>query len=362
MSGAACLEAAIQGTAADETEEEKSKEEKLIEQMAALTTALDGLHDKGGDSVAENGGEMEGALLSSFAMQAAGKKIASDLPKSGNYLIAGADDIVSVDKWLMFEAQVAGLCIQLTGSESCVAAAPPPPAIDGSGGTKAGAVLPVLTALAPLISSIMRSETEISALGGALDDDSLLARAMLQACNATLNPKPKCAGSQLFTPIRLTGSITTTKPFRDLLTLQSTRDALAKRMGKKGTDAQKAAISAADSFIAAQLSADAKGEVALLDVVRAHRLEALLRTLPVVTVSVEKAGGTLLKRKALDVALFGAPSVRASGGIIVSYTVETLDGSGNRSLAHSAMIACQTKLTELKKVHMLDGNALPVCR
>lgn len=343
--------------AADDSTEEQADKEKFVDQLTALTAAIEGLRDKEGDTVAEGGGEMEGALLSSFAMKAAANKIAETITagSNGEVLIAAVDDVISSDQWLVFDARYAGLCNALTQSLDCSGA---PAAVPGTDdGTRGGSLLGVATAALPFFSSLLRSETEISGLSG-IEDSALLARATLQACRT--NPNSKCGKAELFAPVRLTGSVTNSIPYKRLLTLQVARNKLAKKIGKKGTDAQKAAIKASDDFIASQLTADAKGNVPLLDAIRAQTLNARISTMPILTVGVEKAAGTLLKRKGLDVAL-GAPSTRASGGVIISYTVES-DVGGNRVLDQSAMIACQTKLTELKKVHQIATNFAPTCR
>ena len=73
--------------AADEKSDEPSKSEKLVTQMGALSTAIEGLREKGADTVKEHGGGLEGALLSSFAIKAAAARIREENTGTG-YLVA----------------------------------------------------------------------------------------------------------------------------------------------------------------------------------------------------------------------------------------------------------------------------------
>ena len=153
--------------AAEEKSDEPSKSEKLLTQVAALTTAIEGLRSKGGDTVKENGGVLEGALLSSFAIKAAAAQIRKE-NKDGDFLVASSSDAVSTDRWLLFDAQYKGICFRLTGDSKCGSPTEIPLEDEGRGGA---APVAAIAALLPFLSSLFRSDTEVSALGGELSDN-----------------------------------------------------------------------------------------------------------------------------------------------------------------------------------------------
>ncbi len=333
--------------AADEKSDEPSKTDKLLTQVTALTTAIEGLHDKGGDTVKEQGGILEGELLSSFAIKAAAAQIRSE-NKAGSFLVASSSDAVSTDRWLLFDAQYQGICMRLTNTLNCGDDDAEIPIDDnGSGG---GGPLVALTALLPFLSSVFRSETEISSLGGALLDSKLLARAIVDS-------RAKTEGASntfsLLAPKRRS-DISNSKPYVLLQKLMTTRARIAKANAKpkqKPDEVVASSIKVADEFVTSTLTADATGNVPLLDIIRGYDMQEKLGTSNLLTVTIEKASGTMLKRKGIDVAL-GAPSVRASGGVIISYTVET-----GGEITQTGFLACTTKLTELKRIHQLKASA-----
>lgn len=333
--------------APDEESDEPSKSEKLLEQVTALTTAIEGVRSKAGDTVAEKGGELEGALLSSFAIKAAAAKIRSQNTGTA-YLVASSSDAVSTDRWLLFDAQLQGICFRLTGNLTCSEDT----AIQFTNtGRVGGGPLAAVAAFLPFLSSVFRSETEVSALGGALKDSKLLARAIAADTPDTSASKPNAF--RLLAPTRLDG-IDKKQPYLNLQKLIAARTRIAKANSSprraKPDEAVAASIKAADELIAATLTADAAGNVPFLDIIRGYDMQAKLGAAQLLTVTIDYAGGTMLKRKGIDVAL-GAPSVRASGGVIVSYTVE----SGGE-IIKSGFVACTTRLTELKRVHQLKAE------
>ena len=334
--------------AADEKSDEPSKSEKLVTQMGALSTAIEGLREKGADTVKEHGGELEGALLSSFAIKAAAAQIRKENTGTG-YLVASPSDAIASDRWLMFDAQIRGLCIRLTENDTCsvvAAVAGRRPLVDRD---EAGALplLSAITTILPILSSVLRSETEVSALGGELSDSKLLARAVAQDSTAT-------SSFTLLAPPRLT-DIARSEPYLALQRLIAARNKIAAANAKPKNEAVAASIKTADEFVALNLTADAAGNVPLLDVIRAKAMLAKLGKRPLLIVSIEKAGGTLLTRKGIDVAL-GAPSVRASGGVIISYTVASSDPANFGEISKTGFLACTTRLTELKRIHKLKAD------
>lgn len=362
--------------AADEKSDEPSKSDKLLTQVAALTTAIEGLRDKGSDTVKDNGGVLEGALLSSFAIKAAANKIRTD-NSVGDFLVASSSDAISTDRWLLFDAQYKGICFRLTGDAKCGSPTEIPLENEGIGG--AGPVAAV-AALLPFLSSLFRSDTEVSALGGELSDSRLLARAIAddprkeEDIKAQINSDGTTSRDSnkfsLLAPKRLS-NIAGSEPYTMLETLIATRTRIAKANAApktKPNEAVAASVKVADEFIASVLTADTAGNVPLLDIIRGNEMQGQLGASNLLTVSIEKAGGTMLKRKGIDVAL-GAPSVRASGGVIVSYTVEAatknedaaknVDADKNvdaGKIIKTGFLACTTRLTELKRIHQLRAK------
>lgn len=352
--------AAVAGPEEDKKEQE-GKDAKFAEQIDGLTKAIESLRDKPADTVASGGGEIEGALLSSYAIKGAAAQIVGKSGE-GQFLVAAADDVISTDKWRLFQAAYAGKCAELTGSLDCSRPVPPekpkkPITTSGGGdmggGDMGGNPLAVATAVLPFLSSLLRSETEISNLGGAFTESKLLARAVVAAANGK-----EGHFYTLYAVPHDSGDITTSPPYAMLTTLMKRRGELAAY--KKPTDAHKATLKSVDEFIASVTAADKEGSVPLIDIIRAERLSTMITNRSILTVALEKAGGTMLKRKGIDVAL-GAPSVRASGGVIVSYTIETPESTG-RAITASGIVACATRLTELKRVHLLASDFKPNCR
>ena len=356
--------------AADDKSDEPSKSEKLLTQVAALTTAIEGLRSKGGDTVKENGGALEGALLSSFAIKAAAAQIRKE-NKDGDFLVASSSDAVSTDRWLLFDAQYKGICFRLTGDSKCGSPTEIPLEDEGRGGA---APVAAIAALLPFLSSLFRSDTEVSALGGELSDSKLLARAVADDSRDIAQTKEVLGGKgetirdsnkfRLLAPKRLS-NIAGSEPYTMLETLIATRTRIAKANAApktKPNEAVAASVKVADEFIASVLTADTAGNVPLLDIIRGNEMQGQLGVSNLLTVSIEKAGGTMLKRKGIDVAL-GAPSVRASGGVIVSYTVEAAakneDAAKNGDagkIIKTGFLACTTRLTELKRIHQLRAT------
>lgn len=351
----------------EQDQKDKEKEEKLIEKLSALTTTSEGLRDKPSDTVATGGGKLEGYILSSIAIEGAARNIAGAVLTAGDpVLVMATDDAYSADSWYIFDATLKGQCTQLVGNPDCKkpgtsGGRPARPGDDAPGGA---GVVALAGAVLPFLSSLLRSETEISSLGEGLKDSRLLAKAIVGICHyggvqfkGAADKTPCVGGVSLFQPPRLRGSIETSKPWNRLTELMARRNELDT---PKATAATKAKIKTADAFIVASLTADDKGKVPLLEAIRGEQLNALIGDKRILTVAIEEADGTILKRKGIDVAL-GAPSVRASGGVIVSYTLESKE-SGTWSVTTSNQFPCATRLTELKKVHRLADTDVALCR
>lgn len=338
----------------------QDKEKTVLQQITELTTALETLKKNAtADSVANNGGALEAELLSSAAINSAGRKIARDLQLDRNidlnvggkvdYILAGTNDPISTDAWLAFDVAVKGLCFRLVDNFECVTNTRPPAPSPSPGPEPAvgGAVLPALVALAPLFSSLLSSSTTISDLPGGLTGDNLLAFAILNASACKTGEQLHCnsvfyAASPRLSDIPLSNPVI--ERLSDLIERRNEKGNLA-----KPTEKEKAAVKAVDEYLVPLMSGNAQGKVPLIDVIRAKKIaDLIVADAKVVRIKIEKSHGSLLSRKGLDVA-FGAPSLRVSGGLIATYFVD--DGSGK--ITQAGMVVCRTRVTELKKVHRL---------
>ena len=210
-------------------------------------------------------------------------------------------------------------------------------------------VSPLVGALLPFVSSLLRSETEISRLDGGLNDDRLLAYAVA-----------KKAGNRavVLVPPSLTSIVSDDPTLAELQRLKIARDEVQKTLPKKKPDAKKvAAVAAADALQKALLTADDKGTVKLVSVIRARLVASGRDYGKLVRVNIEKSGGTLLKRKNIAVA-FGAPAVAVTGGLIATYVID----SGKGYSEGQGMVVCQTRLANLRTVHRLKKTDMPECR
>lgn len=331
--------AADADTAQDESskEDKESSSEKLIKDLEALTEAIEDTRTKETDTIAGEGGQMEAAILSASAIQKAGTEIAEAIDLKSP-IIVGLNDTLSIDDYLAFEAE-------LYGVQTLLNAVPggPPPRVPGvtEGG---GAAAPVLAALIPFFSSLLRSETEISDMAGSLTDDRILALAVGQALQG--HGKPTIPSAMIVTKIDPSNPI-----IQELKALQDLRNEVAAR---PKSDARDAALKRYEDFIAAITKSDDEGHVKLASILKAQKLAAALQApnARVLRVHIEKAGGTVLKRKNLAVTL-GASGIGITGGLIATYS-ETTPDSG--VMDKSGVVVCQTALKSMKQVHSWDGR------
>lgn len=335
-----------------------TQEPKLYVDLKALTTAIEGSRSKGGDTVAATAGSMEAAQLSTYAFRAFGKQLADKL-KTGNYVIVGANDPISTDRWVAFQAQYAAICNLVSGNFECKATVLPPrlnPRVPRGNNVPrtGGSPLAAVSAVLPFFSSLFRSETEISDLGGSLNDDRLLAVEVANAMNEAAPRATTVLDARLldFTP--------NNPIYQKLSALQDMRKELQSR---SGTDADtKIKLKAADDFISVVLSPDVNGKLPMLEIYRSQLLVIELQKEPAVSVlrvHIEKSAGTLLKRKNLAVTLGAAAGAAVTGGLIASYSVEPKSGS---LVSERGLISCQTRLASLKQVHRLDKRYNAHCR
>jgi hypothetical protein len=356
-----------------------SKPDTTLADFTALTTAIEALRTQPADTVAENGGQMEATLLVSRAIAAAGFEVARRISSANNqkFIILGNNDTISTDIYVSFLAEYQGVCFGLTQTIDC--GEKPATTVTVTDSNLAFVTpIPVIATLLPFLSSLLRSETEISSISSGILDDRLLTYAVAQALQGQ--------GSVL-TPSLITGYDATNPIYKMVAKLVETRNGI-----KMPDESEKAGIAAADVFLKGLFAADKEGKIKLLDVVRAELIasalgggedrgwlskfydnienqdstsdKALNDALPlraswplkIVRVHIEKSGGTMLKRKNLMVSL-GATAIAVTGGVIVSYVVD--DRSGKSSKV--GYFVCQTGLMNLRTVHNLTAAYNSVC-
>ena len=320
---------------------DKPKESKLVIELKALTETFEGLRSKPADTVTADGGKMEAAILSAYAIRAAADEIKENANISENIVVAGYSDTINSDIYAVYQLEYAKICRAIGG---CMSTPDDPGDIEKNAliSTAIGAILPAFSAL-------LRSETEVSSLDGGLDDDRLLASAIAKAYGRQ---------AIILIPPTLTSIRDSDETLTELEALKKRRDMVAAGLPKKNPNPKKkAAVDAADAFFSALYTADKDGKIKLLDVIKARQLATAMKGRKLLRVKIENSSGTLLKRKNLWVAL-GAPSVAASGGLIATYALD----EGNGTSVKQGMVLCQAGLKNLRKIHRLDASHNSRCK
>jgi hypothetical protein len=312
---------------------EPAKDPKLVIELKALTQTFEELRSKPADTVAENGGKMEGAILSAYAIREAAAKIKQSAQIQGKILVAGYDDAIGSDIYALYQLEYAQICKQLGG---CARAE------GGESDFRKFAVAPVIGAVLPAFSSLLRSETEVDNLEGGLTDNRLLASAVAKAHGNN---------AIILVPARMTSIKFDDATITELESLKKARD-LAAALPKKKT-----AVEAAGAFFKALYTVDTDGKIKLLDVIKARQISEAMKDRKLLRVKIENSSGTLLKRKNLWVAL-GAPAVAASGGLIATYALDEGDGTSVKQ----GMVLCQAGVKNLRKIHKLDETHNSRCK
>jgi hypothetical protein len=293
------------------------------------------LRSKESDTVAAGGGKLEGAILSAYAIQAAAVTIKNDAKISEKILVAGYEDVIGADVYAVYQLEYEQLCTQLGGCKTVTKPSQNPNFESLS--------IPAIGAILPALSSLLRSETEVSSLDGGLSDHRLLAFAVARAYGKD---------AIVLVPPTLTSINPNDATIKELEDLKNKRNAVAAGLLKK-----KAAVDAADAFFSALYTADKDGNIKLLDVIKARRFDEAMKGRKLLRVKIENSSGTLLKRKNLWVAL-GAPAIAASGGLIATYALD----EGNGTSVKQGMVLCQAGVKNLRKIHKLDGKHDSHCK
>jgi hypothetical protein len=326
--------------AAGSGSDSEAKPPKLVVELEAITKSVEDLRGKASDSVATGGGNLEGAILSSYAISAAANlmKDQAAFKAPGDYLIAGSEEAIGTEAYVLFQLEY----------DRLLKRAKEVGARGGGGkvwnneksftGFAAGT-----TALLGLFSSLLRSETEVSELSGGLADDRLLAQALARAIGSK---------AVVLVPATSRSIGKDDSTIVELASLIDQRNSLARMLNvAKPNPAVKAVVDAIDTFTTALYTPDNAGKIKLLSVISARRLAEAIEGRTLVRVNIEKSNGTLLKRKSLWVAL-GQPSVLASGGLIATYVVD--DGSGVGTA--TGAVVCATNIKTLRSIHKLDAT------
>lgn len=353
---------------------ETAKAAKVKAQMDALglTPA------EGKATIGTNGGVMEAWMLSASTADAAGAWIASDVlatptpasppppqqandpnappppppPRTGSpdqhaaaapirpILLLGGDDALVLDT-------AEDLRTRITTASDALATATPKFCRDqgpATSGSQQGGAVP-LAAIGAL-AGLLKTDTEISGVDVPVANRMLVAATgrRLVGSGATVRLPSAAVAPDSDSPLaaawgRLLADRDAAKACRPRFAAQGGTAWIKKTLA--ALDQQTAVV---DAMQAEETKADDKG---IMPLARAIHVDTLLRGDPrVLRVSVEKGGGSILKRANVWTAL-GAPAIGISGGLVVSYTLT--EPTTGAFLAGGALV-CRTALTNMRDV------------
>jgi hypothetical protein len=349
---AALATALLAGSASaqEASEEEKDDKPTTAEQIASLADALEGVRDKKADTVGDNAGEIEAAIMSAAALRKAANQVCANvIPKAGPtvYFVTEAD---------LQQARRAGVLLAqmeiMTGFLSSYQR--------GQAGAGGGAFvaegrgfIPIAGAVSQLLSALLRNDDTISAISGTIDDESTLANMML---DYKKNGKG-CFGtdSMNFAQDHVGNMSDANNVITKLNLLNGSYQSFLGKIGTTPTDSEKQIKSGYESFITA-LSTSQNGTTAIEALIRTGKLWQTLSSTPsaaLLRLSIDKSGGTLLKRKNLWTAL-GARSLAVTAGIVVSYRVSDTNGEA----LSGGTIYCTTAQTNFANLHRIGADGV----
>lgn len=324
-------------------EEEKEFEAKVARDKARLD-ALGLPSFEGKTTLKEGAGALEGVMLSSYAVGDAATKIATGL--NGTYLVvAGAEAIdFAPAAALKSEMEALKVALQLaihTGGQTLAA--------EGKAASDDDEERNDPTMLFAAISAaagLLRSDVEVSALEASAISDRMLATAVA----AKLGSKAILPGAAVASSPAEAANSPLIRHFQDLANLRLQAESVRaeldpeKKAHKRAVAALDAQTKRYDDFYTRVTTPDDK---AVIPIANAVRLEQLLGTdRKVLRVYVDKAGGSMLNIKNIATT-FGADPVRASGGLLASYTVTNpMDGR----VEAAGLLTCRTALANLREV------------
>jgi hypothetical protein len=311
----------------------------------------------GVSALGANAGAMESWMLSGEAVTAAGAAIARRVGDGGNILVISSQETVNLGLPAALDIAIRGLADGLDsarGAASCGVPAKPKgpgarellnPSLMNKEFNVAGLLgSPVLSLAGGLIGAL-KAETTASGLSVAMTDRALIAAVAAQPQARWVLPSEAIdPGDFLQSPL--------VQRWRALLDRRADAFGCRSRLAvqTQSADAKAkvaildAAIKQVDDFNSAVSlrGADKPGVIA-----QAVLMERLAQEHPkVLRVSIEQAGGTLLKRTNINT-MFGATGIRLTGGLVVSYR---LTRPGDGSVVTAGFMVCRTALTGLKGV------------
>jgi len=340
-------------TAAQETADTLAGRTALIEARTALEKAqtdrakqrleLLGLKNDatGKTELGEKGGEFEGWLLSSRAIETAAGLLKDRLGTSAGgaplILLAG-DEKLDLALPATTKARLDYLAQQTKSARAaaaCPRVAPP---------RGAEMMLPpaILAGVGALLGSF-RTDTTITGFDG--PDDARMVIAALAEARGQTTPAWIVPGDLLGVPDQAPLIETWNELAADRQELATCRAALARKgdAAKPQIEAIDAQLANIDDFATKQVGA---GDGAS-PLIRAAQIDGIAALKPkIVRLYIEKAGGSILNRRNLWTAL-GAPAVGVTGGAVIGWRMGdpqtgTMIGGGN--------LVCRTELTSMRAI------------
>ena len=329
------MPAQAQDTAADETAEESGDKPKFADKLNALTEQLNAIAAKEPDSVEENGGEIEAAILSAAALDKASGFVCKLLKDNGEVFVLSEGARREVELAMSFKGQahVIERLLKLAIEQ------PRGSAPTAAGSSARVAFLPAVGAIASLFSTLAHSQDTVAAIGGTISDPEVL---------ATMVAGRDCGTTRLrIVNDAIPDSDAAGAPLAMINTSSGMYDQLSGIDEKKRTDLQKIAMSSYESFLKA-LMTPVDGRLPLTSITKAMSYINKIGTGQILQLKVEKSGGTLLKRKNLWTGL-GASSLGVTAATIVSYRLSNSEGIASKG----GVIYCSTTLANFRDIHKL---------
>lgn len=307
--------------------------------MQSRFTALGLTPAKGETTLSDGAGTIEAWMLSTATVNAVAKTIntavkATKLP--GTHVLLAGEDKIDPAYVVIFDRQ----------RDTVVAAIGSTLAMLDCGRRRDGAevsamALPLIPAIGAAL-SLFRTDTELRGITVDVTDRALVSAIAAEAPGTWVVPAEMVALDA--NDPRVAGLDTVAEGRRQLV-----RCRLADAADKDAAAALDATLATVDSWFSAVLTPGTDGRTPLARAVVSAQLANAL----VLRVSVEKAGGSLIKRSNLWTAL-GAPAIGLTGGLIVSYRLST---PANGKVVAAGLLVCRTRLTNIKAVQANDVRA-----
>jgi hypothetical protein len=325
-----------------------------VEQLASLATTLEGVRDKKQDTVEDNAGEIEAAILSAAAMRRAAGLICAGIPKSNN-----VDNITSLyfvtDADLQRARRAGVLLTQIDVMSSFLQGYRRSDRVDTAietGSTRG--FIPALGAASQLLSALLRNDDTVSGISGTLTDSTILANMMIDQ---------QASGGQCHNAVPLTftqdvigDSSSTSLVLGKINNLNLAYQAFLATIAKEPTESETEIKTGYENFMTG-LTTSVDGTSAIESLIRASGVWRNLSSDPgvgVLRLSVDKSGGTLLQRKNIWTAL-GARSLAITAGIVVSYRISTSVGTAKAG----GTVYCTTAQTSFVDLHKMAAENIP---